>query len=69
MRYEFFVAGEPKPQPRVRAYRLGNRAGVYDPGTAEDSNDYNALGGVVAVPISGISVRILCCCDVYDKWR
>lgn len=33
---EFFAHGTPKAQPRVRAYRRGNRAGVYDPGTAEE---------------------------------
>ena len=30
------IHGKPAPQPRVRAYRLGNRAGVYDPGTADE---------------------------------
>jgi Holliday junction resolvase RusA-like endonuclease len=37
--YMFFVAGEPKPQPRPRAFarRFGNavRAGVYDSGGAD----------------------------------
>ena len=31
-----FVAGIPKGQPRVKARRFGNRAAVYDPGTAEE---------------------------------
>lgn len=30
-----FVHGEPKAQPRVRAFARNGRAGVYDPGTAE----------------------------------
>lgn len=30
------VHGVPKAQPRVRAFRRGNHAGVYDPGTADD---------------------------------
>ena len=31
----FFAAGTPKAQPRPRATIRGNRAGVYDPGTAD----------------------------------
>ncbi|MEN3940697.1 RusA family crossover junction endodeoxyribonuclease [Prosthecobacter sp. SYSU 5D2] len=33
---EFFAQGLPKGQPRVKAVRRGNHAGVYDPGTAND---------------------------------
>jgi len=29
------VCGEPKAQPRVKAFRRGSHAGVYDPGTAD----------------------------------
>jgi len=32
----FFVEGVPKPQPRPKAVRRGQHAGVYDPGTADD---------------------------------
>ena len=32
---QFLVVGHPKAQPRVKAYRRGNRAGVYDPGSAD----------------------------------
>lgn len=32
----FTVYGNPKGQPRVKAYSRGGRAGVYDPGTADD---------------------------------
>lgn len=32
---EFFVAGKPKGQPRIKACRRGKYAGVYDPGTAD----------------------------------
>lgn len=32
---EFFVTGEPKGQPRPRAFARGGKARVYDPGTAE----------------------------------
>jgi Holliday junction resolvase RusA-like endonuclease len=31
----FFVAGEPKGQPRPKAFARGGHAAVYDPGTAE----------------------------------
>ena len=31
-----FVAGEPKPQPRPKAFARNGRAGVYDPGTAKE---------------------------------
>lgn len=34
MKIEAHVLGEPKGQPRPRAYSRGGRAGVYDPGTA-----------------------------------
>lgn len=34
MKIEAHVIGEPKGQPRPKAYRRGNRAAVYDPGTA-----------------------------------
>jgi Holliday junction resolvase RusA-like endonuclease len=32
----FVVTGTPKGQPRVKAYSRGGKAGVYDPGTADD---------------------------------
>lgn len=33
---QFYVVGQPKAQPRVKAFRRGNHAGVYDPGTADN---------------------------------
>jgi Holliday junction resolvase RusA-like endonuclease len=33
---QFWVPGVPKAQPRVKACRRGNHAGVYDPGTADE---------------------------------
>ena len=33
---QFYAVGNPKAQPRVKAFRRGNHAGVYDPGTADD---------------------------------
>ena len=35
MTLKFKVTGIPKAQPRVKAFRRGNHAGVYDPGTAD----------------------------------
>ena len=32
----FFVIGTPKGQPRAKACKRGNHAGVYDPGTADE---------------------------------
>jgi Holliday junction resolvase RusA-like endonuclease len=34
MTIEVFVPGDPKPQPRPRAFSRGGKAGVYDPKTA-----------------------------------
>lgn len=36
---EFTAYGTPKGQPRPRATKRGNRAGVYDPGTSNDWKD------------------------------
>lgn len=36
IRCSFSVNGNPNGQPRARAYSRGGRAGVYDPGTADD---------------------------------
>lgn len=33
--WSFYVSGEPKGQPRPKAYVRGDRASVYDPGTAD----------------------------------
>lgn len=33
--FSFRVFGDPKGQPRARAFRRGNHTGVYDPGTAD----------------------------------
>lgn len=34
-RLQFLASGIPKAQPRVKAFRRGNHAGVFDPGTAD----------------------------------
>lgn len=52
------VAGEPKAQPRVKAYRRGERAGVYTPGTADSWRELVMLAArqlgpehVITVPV------------------
>lgn len=53
---EFWVAGEPKAQPRVKAYKRGAHAGVYDPGTAGEWKDRVAVAAkpyIPAEPLSG----------------
>lgn len=45
---QFFVTGDPKPQPRVKAFSRGNHAGVYDPGTA---NEWKANIAKTAEPV------------------
>ncbi len=35
MRIQFFATGFPKGQPRTKAFRRGNHAGVFTPGTAD----------------------------------
>lgn len=48
-RREFFVAGEPKAQPRPKAYTRGNRTGVYTPKTADEWKQL-VRDGVHSVP-------------------
>jgi crossover junction endodeoxyribonuclease RusA len=46
----FFVHGEPKGQPRPRAFARGGRARVYDPGTAEGWKGQVALAAQPFIP-------------------
>ncbi len=46
----FFVAGVPKGQPRVKAYKRGAHAGVYDPGTADGWKLQVSISGKQFVP-------------------
>jgi crossover junction endodeoxyribonuclease RusA len=41
--YDLFVPGDPKGQPRPRAFAVGGKARVYDPGTAEHWKSQIAL--------------------------
>lgn len=47
---EFFIAGEPKGQPRPRAFARGGKARVYDPGTAEGWKGQVALAARPYLP-------------------
>ena len=51
---EFFVAGDPKGQPRPRAFARGGKARVYDPGTAEGWKGQVALAAKAHLPPSPI---------------
>lgn len=56
----FFAAGEPKGQPRPRAVMRGNRAGMFDPGTADGfkaavklaSREVGIAGARIARPVA-----------------
>lgn len=54
MNLTFFASGLPKGQPRVKACRRGNHAGVYDPGTA---NTWKALVATAAKQAIGTHPR------------
>jgi Holliday junction resolvase RusA-like endonuclease len=59
---QFFAAGEPKGQPRPRAFSRGGHARVYDPGTAEGWKSQIANCGkehIPETPLAGpIQLRI-----------
>jgi Holliday junction resolvase RusA-like endonuclease len=46
----FFVKGDPKPQPRPRAFSRGGHARVYDPATAEGWKSLIAQEAKVVLP-------------------
>ena len=62
---EFFVAGEPKGQPRPRAAFHNGRARVYDPGTAENWKSQIALAAKPLVPDQPLDVPIKLKVDFY----
>jgi Holliday junction resolvase RusA-like endonuclease len=52
--YDVWVQGDPKGQPRPRAFSRGGHARVYDPGTAEGWKQTIALKfNMVTAPIEG----------------
>jgi len=61
----FFVLGDPKGQPRPKAFVRGGRAAVYDPGTAEGWKNAIAVGvkeaGAVGIMLNGPIRMSLCC--------
>lgn len=52
MHVEFFIAGIPKAQPRVKAFRRGNHAGVYTPDSAESWKQAVRLEAIANAPES-----------------
>ena len=50
MTLEFFAQGLPKGQPRTKAFKRGNHAGVFDPGTANDWKAVVRTAASVAIP-------------------
>ena len=53
-RVEFFATGEPKGQPRPRAFTRHGRARVYDPATAEGWKGQVALAAEAHRPLTPI---------------
>lgn len=58
----FFVPGNPKGQPRPRAFAFKGKARVYDPGTAEGWKSCIAVAAKPFLPSSAISVPIFVGC-------
>ena len=54
----FFVHGEPKGQPRPRAFARGGKARVYDPGTAEGWKGQVALAARAHLPASPLDAPV-----------
>lgn len=59
MRIDFFVQGNPKGQPRPRAFARGGKAHVYDPGTAEGWKSKVALAAKDYMPKKTIEVPVV----------
>ncbi len=55
---DFFVPGEPKGQPRPRAFARGGKARVYDPGTAEGWKGQVALAAKEHLPPTPIDIPV-----------
>jgi Holliday junction resolvase RusA-like endonuclease len=51
---QFFAQGEPKGQPRPRAFSRGGHARVYDPGTAEGWKSQIAVAAKEHIPFAPI---------------
>ena len=55
MKLDFFVAGIPKAQPRVKAFVRGGHAGVYTPESAESWKQAVRLQAVANAPESAVA--------------
>lgn len=67
MSLEFFVTGEPKAQPRVKAFKRGNHAGVYTPETAEAWKQAVRLEAIANAPESLMTCPIKLQLDFFLK--
>lgn len=65
MKIDFFVAGIPKAQPRVKAFRRGNHAGVYTPDSAESWKQAVRQQAVANAPESLVTAPILVSLDFF----
>ena len=63
----FFVAGEPKGQPRPRAFSRGGHARVYDPGTAEGWKSQIAIAAKEYLPTKPIAGPVYLSIRFYMK--
>ena len=57
--YDVFVPGDPKGQPRPRAFAFHGKARVYDPGTAEHWKSQIALAFPLAIQTYSGPVTVL----------
>lgn len=55
---EFFAAGDPKGQPRPKAFARGGHAAIYDPGTAEGWKGCIALAGRSFCPTAPLEMPL-----------
>lgn len=67
MKISFHVIGEPKAQPRVKAFRRGSHAGVYTPETAEGWKHLIRLQCAANAPERPLSGPIWVGLDFYLK--
>lgn len=65
MNISFFAAGDPKGQPRPRAFSRGGHARVFDPGTAEGWKSAVALAAKPHLPPEPIAAPVFVTMDFF----
>ena len=65
MKIDFFVAGIPKAQPRVKAFVRGGHAGVYTPDSAETWKQAVRLQAIANAPESAVAHRVCVSLDFF----